>query len=757
MGVTIGDRARRAAMGLAVVLGAAFAASLIVLPIGGLDDATAAGGALYAVIGLLATALLVLRALAVDEERGTWLAFAAMTLLNVVATVMWAAGYDWDALSPADAVWSASVVAAFVGIALYLRHRVGDAYRSLWLDATGITVYVAAICTALLVGAMRDEGLSSASATLNVLYPCASAAMWSVVLAAGSMTGRRLQRQDALLGGSFVVLCATDCLYALELAGFVGSQDALRAIGVELSIVLLVAAAWARPSAAGPLRIGGWWEAGPTVSWIVAGGGVLLASALVDVPSVAVGLAAGALALAALRTVLVTRDVRQLVLHRREALTDDLTGLPNRRALLRHLELLTRDRGRGRRRAALLLADLDGFKELNDALGHAAGDVLLTEVAGRLAAAGGTFTARLGGDEFAAIVEAPQDPREVARRMLAALAEPLTLDDITVGVGASIGIARYPDDATTSGELVRRADVAMYDAKRNRTGVADYTPERDGFSRTRVALAAALQDALPDPAAGGLWVAFQPQVRFSDGRVDAAEALIRWTHPVYGAIAPAELLPLAERIGGLGRLTDWIVDEALAAAATWRAAGHEARVAVNVSATTLIDTGLPARIVAALARHGMPGERLVIEVTENAVMTDPVRCCGVLDALAAHGIGVSIDDFGTGQSSLAQLRRIGAGELKIDRSFVMGMLGDRFDREVVTAVAGLGRRLGMRLVAEGVEDRAAWEALAGIGCDLAQGYGIARPMALDQLLGFLARAREAGLRATRPVAARSMA
>src|SRR5690606_23262756 len=145
-------------------------------------------------------------------------------------------------------------------------------------------------------------------------------------------------------------------------------------------------------------------------------------------------------------------------------------------------------------------------------------------------------------------------------------------------------------------------------------------------------------------------------------------------------------------------------------------------------------TGLPTRVVSALARHGVPGERLVIEVTENAVMTDPVRCCGVLDALAAHGIGVSIDDFGTGQSSLAQLRRIGAGELKIDRSFVVGMLGDRFAREVVAAVASLGRRLGMRLVAEGVEDLAAWEALAGVGCDLAQGYGIARPMPLDELL-----------------------
>lgn len=297
-------------------------------------------------------------------------------------------------------------------------------------------------------------------------------------------------RQDALLGAAFVVLCATDSLYVLALAELVPEQGAVLAIGAELGTGLVVAAAWAQPSAAGDLRIGGWWEAAPTVSWLVAGGGVLLAAQLVSLPAVSVGLAAAALALAALRTVIVTRDVRQLVLHRREALTDDLTGLPNRRALLRRLELLTRDRGRGRRRAALLLADLDGFKELNDALGHAAGDALLARVGERLAAVGGAYTVRLGGDEFAAVVEAPLDPQAVARRMLAALSEPFTLDDITVGVGASIGIARYPDDATTSGELVRRADVAMYDAKRRRVGVAAYTAERDGFSRARVALAA---------------------------------------------------------------------------------------------------------------------------------------------------------------------------------------------------------------------------------------------------------------------------
>jgi EAL domain-containing protein (putative c-di-GMP-specific phosphodiesterase class I) len=221
-------------------------------------------------------------------------------------------------------------------------------------------------------------------------------------------------------------------------------------------------------------------------------------------------------------------------------------------------------------------------------------------------------------------------------------------------------------------------------------------------------------------------------------RVSGVEALIRWNHPTQGVISPAELLPLAERTGTLSRLTDWVVDEAIATATAWRAIGHDARLAVNVSAVTLIDAALPARVAASLDRHGLDPRGLVVEVTEDAVMVDPQRCCEVLAELAAMGVGVSVDDFGTGQSSLAQLRRIGADELKIDRSFIIGMTEDRFDREVVVAVAGMGRRLGMRLVAEGVENTATWDALFDVGCDVAQGYGIARPMGRDKLLALLA-------------------
>jgi diguanylate cyclase (GGDEF)-like protein len=731
---------RRTVTALAVTLIAALLASLVRLALSGFTSpVTDVDIALYGTMCTCAGALLVARAVLVPIERGTWLCFAAMPLLAVVAGLVWGSSDGDLRLSPSDVSWALGYVAALCGAALYLRHRIGDAYRAFWFDAIGVTIYLCAVGIALLAPLIRDHtGLTSSPIALNVVYPASDAAIWSIVLSAGAMAGRRLQRQDALLGVTFVVFCLVDLGYTLGLAGLVPESVRFTGMGQAAAMALLAAAAWVPPSAPGSLRVGGWWETFPTVCWMIAGGGVLLAGTITDVDPVAIAFAVAAILAAAIRATLVTRDVRTLVGHRRQALTDELTGLPNRRALLQRLELLTRDRGRGKERASLLLADLDGFKELNDALGHGAGDELLAAVARRLESVEAAWPVRLGGDEFAALVHEPHDPRVVAAEILAAMAEPVALGDVTVGIAASIGIARYPLDATTTDELLRRADVAMYDAKRRRVGVATYAPERDGYSRARVTLASDLQRAVEAPGPAGLWLAFQPQVDMLTRRVSGVEALIRWNHPTQGVISPAELLPLAERTGTLSRLTDWVVDEAIATATAWYVAGHDARLAVNVSAVTLIDAALPARVAASLDRHGLEPTALVVEVTEDAVMVDPQRCCEVLAELATMGVGVSVDDFGTGQSSLAQLRRIGADELKIDRSFIIGMTEDRFDREVVVAVAGMGRRLGMRLVAEGVENPATWDALLEVGCDVAQGYGIARPMGRDKLLSLLA-------------------
>jgi diguanylate cyclase (GGDEF)-like protein len=733
-------RGRRTVTALAVLLACLFAVSLARVATVGLAAPTdGVDIALYVGMCLGAAALLIARAVLVPGERGTWLCFAAMPLFALGAGMLWSSSFSDLTLSPADGLWGSGYLAALVGTAAYLRHRIGDAYRAMWFDAIGVTLYLVAVFTALLGPAIRDHmGLAGSPIALNVAYPAADVAIWSTVLAAGAMAGRRIQRQDAMMALTFGLFCVVDASYTFGLAGLVPQSDRFTGVGQASAMALLAASAWTRPSAPGVLRVGGWWETLPTVCWMIAGGGVLLVGAITPIEPIAIAFAAAAIVAAAIRATLVTRDVRTLVGHRRQALTDELTGLPNRRALLQRLELLTRDRGRGTERASLLLADLDGFKELNDALGHGAGDELLAAVARRLESVPGAWAVRLGGDEFAALVHEPNDPRVVAAEILAAMAEPVALGDVSVGIAASIGIARFPMDATTTDELLRRADVAMYDAKRRRVGVATYAPERDGYSRARVTLASDLQRAMDDPEPAGLWLAFQPQVDMVGGAVSGVEALIRWNHPTQGVIAPAELLPLAERTGTLSRLTDWVMDEAIATASAWHAAGHPSRLAVNVSAVTLIDVALPARVAATLHRHGLDPRALVVEVTEDAVMADPQRCCEVLAELAAMGVGVSVDDFGTGQSSLAQLRRIGADELKIDRSFIIGMTADRFDREVVVAVAGMGRRLGMRLVAEGVENAATWEALRDVGCDVAQGYGIARPMGRDRLLALLA-------------------
>jgi diguanylate cyclase (GGDEF)-like protein len=477
------------------------------------------------------------------------------------------------------------------------------------------------------------------------------------------------------------------------------------------------------------------------VSWIAAGTGVLVAGRFTELPTASTVLAACALALAALRSVRVAQGVRKLVVVRAESLVDDLTGLGNSRALFHELELLTREGGRDGRRAALVIGHLQGFEELVDTLGHEAAQSLLRHTADRLRAVAPGTLARLDGDAFATIIEAA-DVGDVTARLEAALTEPISMAGIAVTIRPVLGFARFPDDATTPAELARRADVARRDARDRGLDIVGYDPARDLHSRDRLALAADLRAALrADPAApGGLWLAFQPQVELDGGAVVGAEALIRWTHPTRGPLSPAELLPVAERSGQMSALTDWVVDRALAELAELRAAGHpRLRASVNVSAVTLVDVGLPARIAAALARHGVPAAALTVEVTEDAVMADHRRCREVLGQIASLGVEISIDDFGTGQSSLGQLRHVPADELKIDRGFVAGMDDDPLDAEIVRLVIALGRRMGLRVVAEGIETDRDRLVLHRLGCDVIQGFGVGRPMPVAELATWLPR------------------
>jgi diguanylate cyclase (GGDEF)-like protein len=420
---------------------------------------------------------------------------------------------------------------------------------------------------------------------------------------------------------------------------------------------------------------------------------------------------------------------------RHQALHDALTDLPNRTLLHRRAERALRGDGLG----AMLLIDLDRFKEVNDTLGHDHGDELLVEVAARLQGAlrRGDTLARLGGDEFAVLLDGVPDRVavvELAARLQDALRRPFALRDVAVELEASVGIALYPEHGTTVGVLLQRADVAMYDAKRGRRGVATYVEERDPYSADRLGLLAELRRALEH---GELVLHYQPKVDLASGDVTGVEALVRWQHPTRGLLPPDEFVPLAERTGAVADLTRWVVDTALAQHRSWRDQGVDLPVAVNLAAANIVDLTLPERIAELLARHEVSGDRLECEISEHTVMGDPLRATEVLVRLRRLGVRLSLDDFGTGHSSLAYLKRLPLDEVKIDRSFVAGMAEDENDAVIVRSTIDLARNLGLAVVAEGVETAEVMRGLADLSCDTAQGFHVSRPLPAERLLPWL--------------------
>ena len=425
---------------------------------------------------------------------------------------------------------------------------------------------------------------------------------------------------------------------------------------------------------------------------------------------------------------------------RHEALHDALTGLPNRTSLQRRLGTALDDVVAGRATgAAVMILDLDDFKEVNDTLGHQQGDLLLVEIGARLTAAVGSAgtVARLGGDEFAILVPGSGDEDQVlhiGRRVLRALEQPVSLDGLEVEVGGSMGIALAPAHADDPAALLKRADMAMYDAKTSTRGLRVYEPELDTNNPRRLMLVSELRSALQN---GQIQVHVQPQGRLSDGQVVGVEALARWHHPELGDVSPDEFIPVAERSGLIGPLTSYVLDSTLAACAHWRATGHDIGVAVNLSARSLQDADLVDEVDRLLRRHGVPAHRLTLEVTEGSVMADPARAVALLHRLRDLGVRLSVDDFGTGYSSLSYLKRLPVQEVKIDRSFITPLREGGEDVAIVRAIVDLGRHLGLEVVAEGVEDQVTWNLLASMGCDLGQGWHLGRPLPAAELLPWL--------------------
>jgi diguanylate cyclase len=396
-------------------------------------------------------------------------------------------------------------------------------------------------------------------------------------------------------------------------------------------------------------------------------------------------------------------------------------------------------RGGDNGEVALLLLDLNHFKELNDTLGHPAGDELLRRLGPRLQKALGPddLIARLGGDEFGVLLRrgGVDEAVRAARKVRASLEQPVEIHGISLQVDASVGIAVCPHHAGDAATLLQRADIAMYQAKDRRTLVEVYDAGRDRHDRDRLALAGQIRAAI---AGGELVVRYQPKLDLESRRITSVEALVRWEHPVYGILAPGVFLPIAEQTNMMGPLTEAVVQQALADCRAWHDAGLDVEVAVNLSTANLLDTALPRRVTAHLATHGLAPNRLRFEVTENQVLADPDRAIGVLGELRRLGVGLSVDDFGTGQASLAYLTRLPVDELKIDRVFVQDVAHNETNAAIVRSTSDLARSLGLDVVGEGVEDEGCLERLRGLGCNRAQGFHIGRPVPAHALTGILA-------------------
>ncbi|WP_189330253.1 putative bifunctional diguanylate cyclase/phosphodiesterase [Actinoplanes ianthinogenes] len=423
-----------------------------------------------------------------------------------------------------------------------------------------------------------------------------------------------------------------------------------------------------------------------------------------------------------------------------QATHDALTGLPNRVLLHDTIAQAIATESADGSHLALLLVDLDRFKEVNDTLGHHYGDRLLIQAAQRMrdTVRDGETVARLGGDEFAILlpgVTGVADVAAFAARLQDALQAPFDLDGLSLTVAGSIGAALHPEHGDTADELLQRADIAMYTAKARRTGFAVFDQSQDSTDPRKLTLAGDLRRGIDE---GQLVLHYQPKVDAQTGRVLGAEALVRWQHPEHGLIPPNDFIPLAEHTGLITPLTRFVLDSALKQCRAWLTAGHELTVAVNVSAHGLLDLDLPAEIAERLAHWRVPARLLTVEITETAIMTDPERALRVVEQLHALGVHLSIDDFGTGYSSMAYLKNLPVQELKIDRTFVSSMTTSERDAVIVRSTVELGRNLGLRVIAEGVEDIATWRQLDAAGCDALQGYYISRPVdpdAFDTWLG----------------------
>ena len=659
------------------------------------------------------------------------------SLGDLVLTVESQGGVEPPTPSWADLCYLWFFPLTYVAVFVVVRGEVRQVSTPSWLDGAIAGVGAAAVCSAFAFqNIVQLTGGDPATTMTNLAYPVGDLLLLALVVGGATMMGGRRNLGWCLvavgIGCNVVGDTANLFSNASGPAGFV-----LDAIAWPASTWFLSAAVWTRRRSADVLEL----QRPSTflIPGVAAIGalGVLLAGNVHPTSDVALALATATLALVGVRLARSLRSMRTLSLERREqALTDELTGLRNRRYLSNVLDgFFAEQRVAGDQRVAFLFVDLDHFKQVNDTFGHVAGDELLKQLGPRMASClrPGDQLVRLGGDEFVVLLLDcdRQEAAAIATRLTDALTRPFAVGRMQATVAASIGIALAPDDATDATGLLWSADIAMYRAKVSGQPFASYQPDLDKTGN-RVQLLDELRVAIDEHQ---LMLFYQPQLDLKSGRIEAVEALIRWAHPALGILSPAEFLPFAEEAGLMGAITELVLREALDQCAAWRCSGRPMSVAVNVSASVLLDPDFVGLVHDLLSANGMPPDALVLEITETSVIDDFDRAQEVILRLRALGVAVSIDDFGAGFTALAYLSGLAVRELKLDRTFIGKLVGADAQRglELIRSTIELGHALGLRIVAEGVEDRQTLEVLGDIGCDIAQGYLISVPKPAAQI------------------------
>jgi len=675
------------------------------------------------------------------EDRRVWIAIGVGLGLYWLADLYWnnyLSNLAEPPVSLADAGWLSAYLPLYYGVAALVSARATGVGIASWVDGIVGGLALASVAALFLfdpVVASTHGGLLDAAT--SIAYPTLDVLLIAVVAGGLVLLGSRAGLTLMLVGGGLLLFAIADSFYLVESANGATTEGAWFNAGWPLAVTLIATAAWLpRRRQSEPLEhdagLGQYLLITLFAVMIV---GVLTAELFVKAPVVAQILEILAVVALLGRLVLAVRDGGMLARTRVEAQTDELTGLPNRRALYERI-----DGALGERRPlALLLVDLNRFKEINDTLGHNAGDDLLCQVGDRLARAvpEGGLLARIGGDEFVVVLEGEFDEAQALAAggtLRKVFDDPFLLDGLTIPVLASTGIGIAPLHADSRSEVLRCADVAMYRAKTRQTGVETYVAESDGHSRDYLSLVSDLRIAV---ASGQLILHYQPKRSIKDGRFAGVEALVRWEHPKLGLLPPSEFVPMAEREGIMRALTLAVLDLALAQQRRWREDGQRVPVAVNLSPASLLDTRLPEEVAEALRRHGADPSELELEITEETLMQDAGRALDVIARISELGVSFSLDDFGTGYSSLAQLKELPVRALKIDRSFITNMTGNPDDASIVRSTIELGHSLNLSVIAEGIETAEHLRQLSEFGCDVAQGFHLGRPIPAAEVPGWI--------------------